>query len=78
MNKITLILLVSIIILLLSSVVGGVNKVYYPGRYFVAKDINNKAVIIDIEDSTYRQVRQYGTNQDLTLAENWSSNTDQK
>ena len=51
---------------------GGNQGLYYPGRYYVARNIEGHAVIVDLETATARAVRINGA--PLKLAENnWSS-----
>ena len=47
---------------------------YYPGRFFVARDLEGQAVIIDLQEATSRKVKLWGSNRPLILPERgWSS-----
>jgi hypothetical protein len=51
------------------------SHLYYPGRYFIVRNLEGNAVIIDLQETTSREVMLWGTNRPLTLAEkDWTSN----
>jgi len=73
---IILIVLVGVLSFAVWDTEAGLNKgLYYHGRYFVARNVDGQAVIVDLELATSRKVTLAG--QPLLLPEKgWSSTSD--
>ena len=44
------------------------SHLYYPGRYFIVRNLEGNAVIIDLQEATSREVTLWGTQRPLTLS----------